>query len=107
MKKYLLTDFIDGKIVGSMEPVIYKTYFFEISIIKKEKENFEPTHHHTASHEIVIIIEGSLEINNEIFKRGEICYIEEREKASFYALEDSIVGSIKIPSVLHDKHKDF
>lgn len=107
MKKYCLNDFLNGKIVGNFNPSIYKTVFFEIAIQNLESNDFDDNHYHVFCEEIIIVIDGKIKINEEIFNKNEISVIEPREVAHFLALEKSTICVIKIPSILNDKHLIF
>jgi len=104
MKKYRIENFTKGWFIGDFEPSLIKTKYFEIAIKIYKKGDKEDAHLHKIADEFTIITQGSCKMYDQVFKSGDIVWIEKGDVTSFEALEDCTTTVIKIPSVMGDKY---
>jgi quercetin dioxygenase-like cupin family protein len=104
MKIFNLKNFIGGWFIGDFSPTIVSTEKFEISVKNYKKGDRESSHTHLLAEELTVIAEGSVTMNGNIYKKGDIILIEKGEYTDFNAIEDSITVVVKIPSVKGDKY---
>jgi quercetin dioxygenase-like cupin family protein len=104
MKKYNIQDMIKGWFVGGFEPTVFKTTNCEVGYKEYNSGDNEPKHYHKIATEITVIIEGSVKMNNVIYKKGDIIVIEPNESTDFISLENSKTIVVKIPGALNDKY---
>ena len=104
MKKYKLSDFTRGWIVGDFEPTIIPTENFEFMVRDYKKGDKEARHVHKKADEISVIISGTFRMNDEILHKGDIIHLEPGISADFECLEDGFNAVIKTPSVKGDKY---
>lgn len=103
MKKYNLTDFKKGWMVGDFEPTIIKTKDFEFGVKFYKKGDIDQTHLHKVSEEITVIVSGVFSMNDEQLRTGDVVLIEKNEVVTFSCIEDGGIAVIKTPSVIGDK----
>lgn len=104
MKIFNLKDFTGGWFVGNFFPTIIPTEQFEVSVKNYKKGDSEISHVHLIAEEITVIAQGSVVMNGNVYKKGDIILIEKGEYTDFNVLEDSITVVVKIPSVKGDKY---
>lgn len=104
MKKYKISDMVNGWFVGNFEPSLLKTDKCELALKKYKKGIKEKKHYHLLADEITLIVEGKARINNEIFKKGDIAYISKSEVAEFETLEETTTVVFKSASIKGDKY---
>jgi len=103
MKKFNLTDFKKGWMVGDFEPTIIKTKDFEFGVKFYKKGDIDQTHLHKVSNEITVIVSGLFSMNEERLSVGDVVLIEKNEVVTSACIEDGAIAVIKTPSVIGDK----
>ena len=104
MKKYKLSDMQGGWFVGDFSPTCYPTARFEVALKRYGKGDSEARHVHKKATELTLIAEGSVKMNGNLYKQGDIIVIEPGESTDFEALEDSWTVVVKTASVKGDKY---
>jgi len=104
MKKYNLSQMVNGWFIGNFEPSILKTNEFEIAIKYYASGTKELRHFHKVSTEYTIIVSGKVMVNNKIYESGDILKIEPNEIVEFEAIENTSTTVVKTPSVKNDKY---
>lgn len=104
MEKSNLNDMVRGWFVGNFEPSLFKTESCEVAIKQYKKDDYEERHFHKIATEITAIISGSVKMNEQIYKQGDIVVIKPNESTDFKALEDCITCVVKIPGASNDKY---
>lgn len=103
MKKYNLTDFKKGWLVGDFEPAIIKTKEFEFGVKFYKKGDVDQTHLHRFLEEITVVINGVFNMNEKRLYPGDVVLIKQNEVVTFSCVEDGSIAVIKTPSVIGDK----
>ena len=104
MKKFLLSDFTRGWLIGNFEPSLLKSDDIEVAIQSYKKGDSEPQHYHKIGTEISVMVSGSASFNNKILHEGEGMIINPKESNIFKAISDCKVLVIKYPSNSSDKY---
>lgn len=104
MKIYKESQFKGGWFVGNFQPSISQIEHCEVAVKRYKKEDSEAKHYHKLADEITVVVEGVVQMNDMIFKKGDIILIEKNEAVMFRCLEDAITVVVKIPSVVGDKY---
>lgn len=104
MKTYKLSKFTRGWFIGDF-PSLIRTKKFEVALKEYKKGDKEEAHYHKVADEITVVAYGKCRLNNKIFKKGDIIWLEPGEIAKFEALEDTANVIVKIPSVKGDKYE--
>jgi quercetin dioxygenase-like cupin family protein len=104
MKKYKLEDFKMGWFIGNFEPNILKTETFEAGLLFRKKGLYESPHYHAIATEYNLIVSGSMTLNGEDLKTGDIFIVEPNEIVYPTFHEDTYLMCIKTPSIPTDKH---
>ena len=104
MKKHELSDFIRGWLIGDFEPSVFKTKDFEFAVKIYENGDREKTHMHKKAGELTVIINGKFKMNDKVYQKGDVIWVDPRETVDFKCLEDGTTAVIKIPSVRNDKY---
>ena len=99
-----LSDFVRGWLIGNFYPSIQNRTDFEIGSLQHKKGEVWGFHYHKKSIEINILIDGLLNINNQIIKKNDIFIFNRNVISCPLFLEDSKVICIKIPSEPNDKY---
>jgi mannose-6-phosphate isomerase-like protein (cupin superfamily) len=102
MTRHHLSEYRDW-FVGDFEPTLHRTKDFEVGIKRYKAGETALPHYHVAVTEFTIIVEGSVRVNGEIYKKDEIVRIEPGEAAMFESLSDSTTVVVKFPSIPSDK----
>jgi redox-sensitive bicupin YhaK (pirin superfamily) len=105
MKKYKLSDYKGGWVVGDFEPSIIRTKEFEFMARYYKKGQTESGHLHKIADEITIFISGKCQMDDEIFEAGDVMLMKAGEGFKhFECIEDATTAVIKTPSVIGDKY---
>ena len=105
MKIYnVVTHFVGGWFVGNLEPTVFKTDQFEVSLKHHSAGEVWDQHYHSESVEINYLMRGRMNINGQDLTAPVIFVIDKNEIAdpTFYTDVELIV--IKAPSAPGDKH---
>jgi hypothetical protein len=103
MQKYKIDDFVNGWFVGNFLPSLFETEHFEIAVKYFKAGDREAKHFQMVATEITVVIEGSVEINGEIFCDADIIVINPPEIAEFLSITASKLVCVKFPSSPNDK----
>lgn len=103
MEKFDLENFKGGWFIGDFSPTLESTNQFEVACKYYKKGDAENFHSHRVATEFTLIAQGSVLINNVLFKQAEIIKVNKNEFADFLALEDTITFVVKVPSTKNDK----
>lgn len=104
MKRFKLSDFTRGWVIGDFEPSIFRTKNFEFGVKTYKKGDKEERHMHKVADELSVIISGKFRMNDKTYKKNDIVWIKPGEVVYFECLEDGANAIIKIPSVKDDKY---
>lgn len=104
MKKFRIEDMTGGWFVGDFEPSALQTKEFEVGYKFHPKGEKWDTHYHKIITEVNFLIEGTVKIQNETFKTGDIFIIYPNEIADPEFIEDCKMVVVKIPSITNDKY---
>lgn len=99
-----LNEYIRGWIVGDFKPSLIKTDNIEVAIKEYKSGDIELAHYHELSDEYTIVVSGLIQMNNELFIKGDIIKINKNEIANFKCIEDAITVVLKTISVPTDKY---
>ena len=105
MKKYNISNFKDGWIIGDFEPSLLKTKNFEVAVLTHYKNQEWPKHYHKYLTEYNLLLEGKMIINGVKINQNEIFILEPKEVADPIFLENCKILCIKVPSIIGDKHE--
>ncbi len=104
MKTFRLDDMKGGWFVGDFLPTCLKTQDCEVAVKHYVEGDSEERHVHKIATEITLIVEGSVKMNDVIYKTGDIIVLDPGDATDFIALKDTINVVVKIPSVAGDKY---
>lgn len=103
MKKFNLSNFKKGWVVGDFEPTIIRTKDFEFGVKFYNKGEVDKTHLHKVSEEITVVASGIFMMNEEKLYTGDIVLVEKNEIITFSCIEDGVIAVVKTPSIIGDK----
>lgn len=95
--------FKGGWFIGDFYPSILKTSEFEVGVKLHPKGEKWPVHYHKKAVEYNMLVSGSMTIQNEILKSGDIFVLEKNEIADPEFHTDCTIVCIKVPSIIGDK----
>lgn len=104
MKLFELKNFKGGWVIGDFDPAIIHTKDVEVSIKHYKADDYDLPHYHKGADEITIIVNGTVRMNNNIYHKDQIIWIEKNDITDFRALTDATTCVIKLPSVKNDKY---
>ena len=107
MRKYNLKEMHRGWFIGNFLPSVLKTNLFEVGILQHKKGEEWPEHFHAQATEYNVLIDGSMTVNGNLIKAGEIFILEKNEKCKPIFLQDCMVLCVKVPSIPEDKYEVF
>jgi hypothetical protein len=91
-----------GWFVGDFPEAAFKTDLCEVTYLEEEIHH-HPPHRHTKCHEILLIVEGSVKCNDQIYYDGDILIFEPMELVDVEYLEKTKVVAVKTPAGGNDK----
>lgn len=100
-----INDFKNGWIVGDFDPSLFKSKNFECGIKYIESGYVNPSHYHSESIEINVVISGIVKFNNKIYEKNSIVIIEKNECSLFECIESCVLVVIRDNSSKFDKHE--
>jgi len=106
MEKFNLENYKGGWFIGDFSPTLAETDQFEVACKYYKKGDAENAHTHKVATEFTLIAQGSVLMNDVLYKQAEIVKVNRGESADFIALEDTITVVVKIPSARNDKLLD-
>jgi quercetin dioxygenase-like cupin family protein len=104
MKVSKLTDMKLGWFIGNFTPTLHATEDVEVAIKEYVPGDYDAWHYHKIATEYTVIVSGRVEMNGNIYEKGDIIVIEPGEGTDFRALTDTITTVVKIPGVTNDKY---
>ena len=104
MKHAKLENMIKGWFCGDFDPSVIRSKDFEVAVKYYKKGDFEECHTHKIATEVTVIVEGEVEMNSVLYKKGDIIVMEPGDSTDFKAISDCINVVVKTPSVLGDKY---
>jgi two-component SAPR family response regulator len=104
MKIDKLKNFTKGWVVGNFEPSLFKNNDFEVAVKMYKCGDYEERHYHKVATEITIITEGMVQMNDEIYVKGDVITINPLVSTDFKVLQDTTTTVIKFPCVVGDKY---
>lgn len=105
MKISNLDNMKGGWFIGNFDPSLFKTSYFEISVKRYNKGDYESRHCHKVATEYTVIISGRVKMNDIIYKQGDIIIMEPGESTDFLCLEDGTANVVvKVPCIYNDKY---
>lgn len=104
MRIYNLNDFKGGWVIGDFQPSIIHNKNAEVAIKHYKKDDYDNPHYHKEADEITIIVSGIVKMNDQIYNKDQIIWIEKNDVTDFLALTDATTCVIKLPSVIGDKY---
>ena len=93
----------NGWFIGDFEPSFHKSDLVEVAVKYYKKGDYEQRHFHKVATEFTLIVDGEVEMNGNILKKGEIVKILPGESTDFKVLKDTITVVVKLPSIKNDK----
>ena len=103
MKRYRIEDMKGGWFVGNFEPTAYKTKAAEVCLKRHPKGEVWPSHYHAVATEINLLFRGSMRLNGDMLREGDVFVIEPGEVAAPVFLSDCEIVVVKVPSLSNDK----
>ncbi len=104
MDKLNIKDFKLGWIIGDFDKSLIRTKDFEVGYKEHKKDEDWPKHTHLIATEYNVVIKGSCLIDDVEMNDGDIFIIYPKEIVKPVFLEDTIIMTVKIPSVPGDKY---
>lgn len=99
-----LKNFFRGWIIGDFVPSLIQTDKFEIGILTHKKDEYWAPHYHKIATEYNVVLNGIVEINEQIFEKNDIFIIYPNEISIPKFLTDVEILVIKVPSIPNDKY---
>lgn len=106
LEKFKLDDMKGGWFIGNFEPSLLPTNDIEIAVKVYKMGDSELSHHHKIATEFTVILDGIVEMNNELFRQGDIIKIMPGVSTDFKALTEVKTVVVKIPGANNDKYID-
>ena len=103
MKRFEMSEFQNGWIIGNFQPSIFQNREFEIAVKRYNSGEIEQKHFQKTATEITFVISGKIRMNEEIIVENQIIELSPSEEYDFEALEKTILVCIKYPSLPEDK----
>tara|TARA_B100000242_G_scaffold294269_1_gene275872 strand:+ start:1926 stop:2249 length:324 start_codon:yes stop_codon:yes gene_type:complete len=107
MRKFNIKEMHRGWFIGDFLPSVLRTTLFEVGILKHQKGEEWPKHYHAEATEYNVLINGSMTVNNNLIKEGEIFVLEKNEICNPIFHKDCTVLCVKVPSIPGDKYEVF
>ena len=98
-----ISNFTRGWFIGDFEPSLLQTKDFEVAIITHTKGEKIPRHYHPVATEYNVMLSGSMFVNGQKKKKGDMFTFDPNEVCNVKVLEDSEVLCVKVPSIQGDK----
>lgn len=105
MKIAQLNEMKGGWFIGNFTPSLHKTNDCEVAVKYYNKDDYETQHFHKIATEYTVIVQGSVQMNGNIYKAGAIIIIEPNLATDFLCLEDNTITTVvKLPGANNDKY---
>jgi hypothetical protein len=106
MVVHRLENFTKGWFVGDFQPSIFQSSEVEIGVKMYEAGEEENSHHHKVATELTCVVQGTIQMNDEIFSEGDIVEVLPHEVIKFKSITRSITVVVKSPSIKNDKYEN-
>jgi len=103
MEKFELDKFTGGWFIGNFIPSLHVTLDFEVGVKFFNKGSTELEHYQLKATEYSCVISGKCRIGDTVLGPHDILRINPLESADFFALEDTVIVVVKLPSIPEDK----
>jgi hypothetical protein len=103
LKKFSVSDFWGGWLVGDFSPSVIRTSDFEFGVKGFMSGATEPSHYQVVAHELSVVVSGECFIGGVHLGAGDALLIFPGEHADFLAISDCTVAVLKWPSLPLDK----
>ena len=104
MKKMQLSTMTKGWFVGDFSPTVLATTSCEVACKFYRAGDSEGRHVHKVATEVTLIVSGSVTMNGDVIRGGEIVLLEPGAASDFVALEDTVTMVVKVPCFKGDKY---
>lgn len=104
MQIFKQQDMIKGWFVGDFTPTALATQAAEVAVKVYAAGDSEARHYHKIAHEITMIQQGRVRMNQSEYSSGDIIVIAPGESTDFEALEDTTTVVVKVPGAINDKY---
>lgn len=91
-----------GWFIGSFPEAALQTDLTEVCY-RTEPISITPAHYHTKCTETLLIVDGIVKCNGEVYTKGDILIFEPGESHFFEHLTECTVITVKTPAGGHDK----
>lgn len=105
MKVFRAAKWVGGWFAGDFEPAAYRTKDFEVCFKQHSKGERWPTHFHKIATEINYLIRGTMVLQGETLRPGDVFVLGPGEVSDPQFLDDCELIVVKTPSVKGDKHE--
>jgi len=110
VKYFLKSEFKRGWFIGDFEPTVFKTPFFEVSLMRHKKGESYILHYHKAATEINYVVTGRLILKDSPtgrvdFTAGDVVVVDPGEVLNWEFLTDVELVVVKTPSLPKDKYE--
>lgn len=102
-KRYKVSNFMNGWLVGDFQPTLLRTPEIEVAIKTYSAGEREASHYQLTAHEATLVISGQCMLAGHHLVAGDILVIPPLFAGDFEALEDCTILAIKWPSLPDDK----
>lgn len=104
MKLNNISDMVKGWFIGNITPVAYSTKNVEVAYKEYKAGDYDERHYHQIATEVTLIVYGKVQMEGNIYNKGDIITIEPYQITDFKALENSATVVVKIPGENNDKY---
>ena len=105
MRKFSLSEMKRGWFIGNFFPSVLKTDLFEVGIMNHKKGEEWPKHFHAEATEYNVLLKGSMTVNGQLIKSGDIFILEKNEPCKPIFKENCTIVCVKVPSIPGDKYE--
>lgn len=105
MRKFSLSEMKRGWFIGNFFPSVLKTDLFEVGIMNHKKGEEWPKHFHAEATEYNVLLKGSMTVNGQLIKSGDIFILEKNEPCKPIFIENCTIVCVKVPSIPGDKYE--
>jgi len=102
-KRYNVSNFMNGWLVGDFQPALLRTANVEVAIKSYSAKEREASHYQLKAHEATLVISGECMLAGHHLVPGDILVIPPLFPGDFEALDDCVILAIKWPSLPEDK----
>lgn len=104
MDVFKVKDFKGGWFIGDFDNSVLKTKDFEVGYKSHPKDSNWDKHYHKIATEYNSILSGKCIVMDRVLEQGDIFIIHPMEISKPVFLEDTVILTVKIPSIPGDKY---